>query len=145
MISAGISVVVAAGNQGQDACNYSPGRVPEAMTVGATEKTDRRWGPSNYGECVSWFAPGCQIVSAGIGDDRQTVPMSGTSMATPHTVGVAALLLEHYPRAEPAEIKRLITQGLSLGVVSDARGSRNHLLYSLEPTDLSSGRERAWN
>ncbi len=97
-IADGVSYAVAAGNGNivgiaQDACKYSPARVSEAMTIGATDSTDKKASWSNYGNCVDWFAPGVSITSAWKDSDTATNTISGTSMASPHTAGVAALYL----------------------------------------------------
>jgi len=97
-ITNGVSYAIAAGNGNfigiaQDVCKSSPARVPEAMTIGATDKTDRKASWSNYGSCVDWFAPGVGITSAWYNSATATNTISGTSMATPHTAGVAALYL----------------------------------------------------
>ncbi|XP_033125431.1 aqualysin-1-like, partial [Anneissia japonica] len=87
MVYAGITVSVAAGNDNSDACNTSPARVEEAITVGATEKTDVRSYFSNYGKCVNIFAPGTDITSTWYTSRRATNTISGTSMACPHVAG----------------------------------------------------------
>jgi len=97
-IADGVSYAVAAGNGNwvgiaQDACKSSPARVAEAMTIGATDKTDRKASWSNYGNCVDWFAPGVGITSAWYKGLTATNTLSCTSMCTPHTAGVAALYL----------------------------------------------------
>ena len=98
MITDGVATAVAAGNgnqggRAQDACKYSPARVAEAMTIGATDKSDQKARWSNYGACVDWFAPGVGITSSWYTGNNATNTISGTSMATPHTAGVAALYL----------------------------------------------------
>ena len=115
-IAAGVTYVVAAGNGntggiGQDACKYSPARVPTALTIGATDKTDTKSKWSNYGRCVDLFAPGVGIVSAAFSASSTTdhVPMSGTSMASPHTAGVAALYLSTVSSATPAEVHKVLS------------------------------------
>jgi subtilisin family serine protease len=97
MIADGVATAVAAGNgnqggRAQDACKYSPARVAAAMTIGATSSTDAKTSWSNYGPCVDWFAPGLSIKSAWIGSSTATNTISGTSMATPHVAGAAALV-----------------------------------------------------
>ena len=91
LVDAGITTVVAAGNSNTDACTSSPASAPRAITVGATASDDKRAGFSNYGRCVDIFAPGVGIKSAWIGGDNAENTISGTSMATPHVAGVAAL------------------------------------------------------
>lgn len=100
MISDGVTVAVAAGNDNADACKSSPARTPAALTVGASTATDARASYSNVGTCVDLFAPGTDITSAWL--DGGTNTISGTSMATPHVVGVVAQYLQGNPGASPA-------------------------------------------
>jgi len=135
-IAAGIGFAVAAGNGNlvglaQDACNYSPARVPEAMTVSATDSTDRKASWANYGSCVDWFAPGVNITSAWYTGSAATNAISGTSMATPHTTGVAALYLEQDPSATPQEVRDALYAATTKGKVTSSNSMNNHLLYSL--------------
>ena len=136
-IKAGVSYVVAAGNgdfigRAQDACNYSPARVPEAMTMGATDKTDTKASWSNYGNCVDWFAPGVSITSAWDDSDTQTNTISGTSMASPHTAGAAALYLQHFPSSTPQQVRDALYSMTTKSIVTSSNTANNHLLYSLE-------------
>ncbi|MFK4222814.1 S8 family peptidase [Streptomyces sp. NPDC019890] len=136
-IASGVSYSIAAGNGNilglpQNACNYSPARVPEAITVGATDSSDRRASFSNYGTCLDLFAPGVNITSAWKDSNTATNTISGTSMATPHTVGVAALYLSTHATATPAQVRNALVNGATNGKVQDPRtGSPNKLLYSL--------------
>ena len=136
-IASGVSYSVAAGNGlpilgvPANACNYSPARVPEAITVGATDSADRRASFSNYGRCLDLFAPGVDITSAWKDNDTATSTISGTSMATPHTAGVAALYLSSHPTATPAQVRDALVTGATSGkVVNPMWGSPNKLLYS---------------
>lgn len=130
-INAGITFAIAAGNSKRDACNYSPARVAAAITVGATTSTDARASYSNYGRCLDLFAPGSSITSAWISSDTSTNTISGTSMATPHVAGVAALYLQSNPTASPASVRNAIVSNATSGVVSNAgRRSPNLLLFS---------------
>lgn len=103
-VSAGVTFVVAAGNDNVDACSGSPNRVAEAITVGSTTKTDARSSFSNYGTCVDIFAPGSSITAAWYDGDNQTNTISGTSMASPHVAGAAALVLGQQPQLSPAAV-----------------------------------------
>ena len=134
-IADGVSYAVAAGNGNfvginQDACKSSPARVADAMTVSATDKTDRKASWANYGNCVDWFAPGVGITSAWYSSDTATNTISGTSMATPHTAGVAALYLEGAPGASAATVRNALYDRTTKGIVSSSRTANNHLLYS---------------
>jgi subtilisin family serine protease len=134
-IASGVSYAIAAGNgnQGgiaQDACKYSPARVAEAMTIGATDKTDRKASWSNYGNCVDWFAPGVSITSAWYTSTTATNTISGTSMATPHTTGVAALYLQTNPGASPQQVRDALYANTTKGVVTSSKTTNNHLLFT---------------
>jgi subtilisin family serine protease len=124
----GIVVVAAAGNDDADACNASPARAPEAITVAASDRNDRRASFSNKGTCVDLFAPGHQIVSAWHTGDTATRTLSGTSMAAPHVAGAAALHLGARPQAKPDGVTRALLAATVEGKVSDPAGSPNRLL-----------------
>ena len=128
-IAAGITFAVAAGNDSVDACTQSPADTTAALTVGATNEADFRASFSNYGPCVDIFAPGVNIPSAYIGDPTQFAYASGTSMASPHVAGAAALLLAANPDLTPAQVRAaLVGNGLA-GTVRDAgTGSPSLLL-----------------
>ncbi|WP_227063535.1 S8 family peptidase [Acinetobacter pittii] len=125
----GYVMVVAAGNSNTDACSSSPARVSKAITVAATDSTDTRASYSNYGSCVDIFAPGSQINSSWIGSNTATKVLNGTSMATPHVVGVVAEMLQSTPTAAPQTISTNLLNQASSNVVKNPSGSPNRLLY----------------
>jgi subtilisin family serine protease len=129
-IADGVSYAVAAGNDGANACSYSPARVGEAMTIGATEQNDAKASFSNFGSCVDWFAPGVNITSAWFTTDTATNTISGTSMATPHTTGVAALYLQGNPGSSPAIVRDALYAGTTKGIVTASSTANNHLLFT---------------
>ncbi|KAI9498438.1 peptidase S8/S53 domain-containing protein [Zychaea mexicana] len=110
-ISLGIHVTIAAGNYGEDACKYSPGSTPGAITVGATDPDDSIASYSNFGKCVDIFAPGTDIVSIWNDEDEHT--RTGTSMAAPHVTGVMALFLsqsDYTPSKLQQHVKHVSSQ-----------------------------------
>jgi subtilisin family serine protease len=134
-IADGISYAIAAGNgnvfgQAVNACNVSPARVTQAMTVSATTNVDRKATWANYGTCVDWFAPGVGITSAWSTSNTATRTISGTSMATPHTAGVAALYLQGTPGASPATVRSALFNATTKGVVTSSNTTNNHLLFT---------------
>jgi subtilisin family serine protease len=129
-ISDGVTYVLAAGNEDEDACSGSPSGVTEAITVGATDFTDRRAEFSDFGSCVDFFAPGVDITSAWWLTDSMTLTISGTSMAAPHAAGVAALYLEGNPTATPQQVRDALYSLTTKSVVTDARSANSHLLFS---------------
>jgi hypothetical protein len=133
-IASGVTYIVGAGNNSQDACNYSPGRVDAAITVGSTTSTDARSWFSNYGSCVDLFAPGSSVTSTWSTGDTATNTISGTSMAAPHASGVAALFLAANSTATPSQVRNSIVNASTANVVSNAgAGSPNRLLYAAVP------------
>jgi subtilisin family serine protease len=139
-VAAGITYVLAAGNDNADACGSSPARTPEAITVGATTNSDARASFSNFGSCVDIFAPGHNITAGWYTSDTDTKTISGTSMASPHTAGVVALYLERNPGASPNDVAKALTDNSSPGKVgSPGVCSPNKLAFtgfigSAEPT-----------
>jgi subtilisin family serine protease len=129
-IADGVAYGVAAGNDSVDACTSSPADVAQAMTVGATSANDARASFSNVGSCVDWFAPGENITSDWWLTDTSTNTISGTSMATPHTVGVAALYLQGNPGASPAQVASGIAALTTKGIVTNAQSANNNLLFT---------------
>ena len=130
--NSGVSIVVAAGNSNANACNSSPARAPLAITVGSTTSTDARSSFSNVGTCLDLFAPGSSITSAWSTSNTATATISGTSMASPHVAGVAALYRQAFPSASPTTVRNAIVNGATPNVVTNAgAGSPNRLLYSL--------------
>jgi subtilisin family serine protease len=130
-INSGVTFAVAAGNSNRDACKFSPARVPAAITVGATTNTDARASYSNYGSCLDLFAPGSSITSAWYTSNTATNTISGTSMATPHVAGVAALYLQGNSGASTTQVRDALVNGATPNVVINAgRNSPNRLLFT---------------
>ncbi len=130
LINAGVTVAVAAGNNAQNACNFSPARAPGALTVGSSTSSDAQAGTSNWGSCVDLYAPGELVTSAWLYGGTNTI--SGTSMATPHVAGAAALYLQGQPTALPATVGSAIVGNASqYKLYNLGAGSPNLLLYTL--------------
>jgi subtilisin family serine protease len=125
-VSAGVTVSVAAGNSNTNASSTSPARVAEAITVGATASNDVRSSFSNYGPVVDIFAPGTSILSTKNGGGTAT--MSGTSMATPHVAGAAAIYLTSHPTATPQQVRDALVNAGSAAVTSPGASTTNKLL-----------------
>ena len=128
LVAKGVTVVVAAGNKGVDACKASPASAPNVISVGATAKEGALARYSNFGPCVNIFAPGFEVVSAWHTSDSATKTLSGTSMASPSVAGLAALALETVPEASPLEVATFL--------IDHARNSRIAESASNAPTGL---------
>jgi len=130
--NANVTIAVAAGNSNANACNSSPSRAVNAITTGSTTTSDARSSFSNFGTCLDVFAPGSSILSAWFTSNTATATLSGTSMASPHVAGVAALYKQANPSASSTTIRNAIVNNATTGVVTNAgTGSPNRLLYSL--------------
>ncbi|MFJ3931246.1 MULTISPECIES: S8 family peptidase [unclassified Streptomyces] len=124
----GVVPVVAAGNEGGDACEVSPASAPSAFTVGATDAQDRQTGFSNHGACLAMYAPGTQIVSARLGGG--SLALDGTSMAAPHVAGVALLARAAVPAADVAAVEHLLLEVSAQGRLAVTEGSPDRLLQT---------------
>ncbi len=129
-IADGISYSIAAGNDGADACSSSPARVAEAMTISATDRGDAKASWANFGSCVDWFAPGVGITSDWNTSDTATTVLSGTSMAAPHTAGVAAQYLQGNTSASPSAVRDALYTLTTKSIVKSSNTANNHLLFT---------------
>jgi len=129
LLDLGITLVAAAGNEDQNACNRSPARVSKALTVGSIAKGDSRSSFSNWGSCVNIFAPGSSISSAGKGSNSEIVIKSGTSMAAPHVAGAVALYLANNKSASSNQVFNALLGTSLASKVKDTKGSPNKLLF----------------
>jgi subtilisin family serine protease len=128
-VSSGVTYAVSAGNESSDSNTASPARVPQALTVAASDKTDKQAAFSNYGKLVDLYAPGVNIVSASNKSNTGTATMSGTSMASPHVAGAAAVYLSGHKTATPAQVTAGLTKGATAGAISNpTKGTVNKLL-----------------
>ncbi|WP_031086389.1 S8 family peptidase [Streptomyces sp. NRRL WC-3549] len=132
-IASGVTFAVAAGNESSDAGQGSPSRVPEAITVASSTVDDEQSSFSNYGSVVDIYAPGSNITSDWNDSDDGTNTISGTSMATPHVVGAAAVYLGGHPDATPEQVATALTEGATPDAISNATaGTANKLLKIVE-------------
>lgn len=132
-IASGVTYAVAAGNSSANASSYSPARVASAITVGATTNTDAKASYSNFGATLDIFAPGSSITAGWYTSDTATNTISGTSMATPHVAGAAAVYLAGHTSATPAQVASALTAGAVTGKVTSAgTGSPNRLLQIVQ-------------
>jgi subtilisin family serine protease len=143
-IASGVQYAIAAGNgdfrgRAVDACDGSPNRVLEAMTISATDNTDTKASFANFGSCVDFFAPGVSITSAWIGSDTDVNTISGTSMAAPHAAGAAALYLEANPSADAQQVRDALYNATTKGIVTSSNTANNDLLYTLDFTGGGGG------
>ena len=136
LVRAGVTVAVAAGNHRPSrlgaqnrACRTSPARARDVITVAASDINDNRAFFSNFDDCVEIFAPGENIMGADFQDNNGFVPFNGTSMASPHVAGAAALYLEKNRSASPAEVRSALEKSANQGIIKDPQGSANLLLY----------------
>ena len=136
---AGIPVVVAAGNDGGNACFGSPSRAPSAITVAASDRYDRRAYFSNHGSCVDLFAPGVDITSADVGSDTATWIDSGTSMAAPHVAGIVARILQQDPGLDAVQATARLLGSATPNKISDPARSPNRLAYAAGPPRRAPG------
>jgi len=130
-VSAGVTVVVAGGNDNVDACTFSPAFVPSAITVGSITSTDARSPFSNYGSCTNIWAPGSEILSTSHDTDTGSTMMSGTSMACPHVAGAAAIALDADPSKAPAKVLAELLEKADKGVITDLTSDDTNALVNV--------------
>jgi subtilisin family serine protease len=135
LTNAGITVVAAAGNESTDACTRSPAGAPSAITVGATTLNDVPASYSNQGKCVDIFAPGSGILSAWIGAPDATRDASGTSMASPHVAGAAAIYLGLNPTASVAQVAQYLDAESTKDVITGLKAETVNKYLYVSPTD----------
>lgn len=129
-IASGVTYAVVAGSSASNACNFSPGRITEAITVAGTDSMDRRLSSSNFGTCLDIFAPGGSVTTTWWTSDTATITLTGTSFATAHAGGAAALILSPRPTWTPQQVRNKMVADATVGVViNPGTGSPNRLLY----------------
>ncbi|RSN12244.1 S8 family peptidase [Amycolatopsis roodepoortensis] len=131
-IDKGVTFALAAGNESSDAGTTSPARVKEAITVAASDKTDKQASFSNYGSVVDLYAPGVDITSSWATGDDATNTISGTSMAAPHVAGAAALYLSANPEATPAQVAEGLVGAAADGKISNPTGGTANKLLQVK-------------